>query len=209
MPRGTATGPKGGNMTADLAGRAAVGGLWASVRRLKDQWLVLVFLTGALIWARDTYHEFAKLPPLVRQQMEGLATLETTVTRLEVELVRRLDADRSPVLEFPGNRHGIDDGARGAWTVLRWQPVRRLRADCTPSSIDAFMVDAEGRWFSVETSMAPMPALDGGADLAFGLRIHPRMAPGRARAGVQITSDCGSHRQVETAPWLQFRVIGG
>ena len=209
MPRGTTEGPKGGNMTAEMAGRAAVEGIWGTVRRLKEQWLLLVFLAGALVWARDTYDEFAKLPLLVRQQMEGLAAVEATVTRLEAELVGRLNADHAPVLEFPGSRHGIDDGAPGAWTVLRWQPVRRLRADCTPSRIDAFMVDAEGQWFSVETAMAPMPALEGGADLAFGVRIHPRMAPGRARAGVQITSDCGSHLQVETAPWLPFRVLGG
>ncbi len=89
-------------MTAELAGKAAVEGFWVTHRKLKEQWVLLVFLTGALLWARDTYDEFVKLPSLVRQQMTGLATLEATVTRLEAEVVRRLTEDHSPVLGFPG-----------------------------------------------------------------------------------------------------------
>ena len=195
-------------MTAEMAGKAAVEGAWVTLRKLKEQWVLLVFLTGALLWARDTYDEFAKLPSLVRQQMSGLSTLEATVTRLEAEVKRRLTEDHAPVLEFPCTRHGIDDGAPGAWTVLHWRPVERLRNDCVPSVIDAWMVDQNGQWFSVETAVAPMPALEGVADLAFGVRVHPLMDRGRARVLVQITFDCGTHRQVETAPWLQFRVLG-
>jgi hypothetical protein len=169
--------------------------------------MLLMFFAGALIWTRDTYDEFAKLPALVRQQMNGLAQLEVTVTRLEAEVKRRFTQDHSPVLGFPGADHGIDDGAPGAWTLLRWRPVRRLRDDCVPSGINAWMVDRNGQWFSVETALAPMPALEGEADLAFGVRIHPQMEGGRARALTQITFDCGTHRQMETAPWLQFRVL--
>ena len=206
-PRGTAAGPKGGNMTAELAGKAAVEGFWVTLRKLREQWVLLVFLAGALLWARDTYDEFVKLPSLVRQQMAGLATLEATVTRLEAEVVGRLTEDHSPVLGFPGTKHGIDDGAPGAWTTLYWRPVERLRDDCVASAIDAWMVDRNGQWFSVETAVAPMPALEGEADLAFGVRVHPQMDRGRAQVLVQITFDCGTHRQVETAPWLQFRVL--
>jgi hypothetical protein len=207
-PHGSDPGPKGGNMTAEMAGKAAVEGAWVTLGKLKEQWVLLVFLTGALLWARDTYDEFAKLPSLVRQQMSGLSTLEATVTRLEVEVKRRLTEDHAPVLGFPGTKHGIDDGAPGAWTVLHWRPVERLRYDCAASVIDAWMVDQNGQWFSVETAVAPMPALEGVADLAFGVRVHPLMGRGRARVLVQITFDCGTHRQVETAPWLQFRVLG-
>jgi hypothetical protein len=139
--------------------------------------------------------------------MAGLTTLEATVTRLEAEVVRRLKGDHSPVLGFPGNRHNVDDGTPGAWTVLRWRPVKRLRADCVPSAIDAWMVDRTGQWFSVETAVAPIPGLEGEADLAFGVRVHPLMDRGRAQVLVQITFDCGTHRQVETAPWLQFSVL--
>ena len=194
-------------MTAEMAGKAAVDGAWVTLRKLKEQWVLLVFLTGALLWARNTYDEFAKLPSLVRQQMNGLSTLEATVTRLEAEVKRRLTEDHAPVLGFPGTKHGIDDGAPGAWTVLRWRPVERLRDDCLPSMIDAWMVDQSGQWFSVETAVAAMPALEGAAELAFGVRVHSLMDRGRAQALVQIAFDCGTHRQVETAPWLQFRVL--
>jgi hypothetical protein len=194
-------------MTAKLAGKAAIDGVWVTLKTLKEQWLLLVFLTGALLWVRDTYDEFAKLPTLVRQQMSGLAALEATVMRLEVQIVRRLKDNRSPVLGFPGTKHGIDDGAPGAWTTLYWRPVERLRDDCVASAIDAWMIDRNGQWFSVETAVAPMPTLEGEADLAFWVRVHPLMGLGRAQVLIQITFDCGSHRQVETAPWLQFRVL--
>lgn len=196
-------------MTAEMAGKAVVDGIWGTFRKVKDQWVLLAFLTVALFWARDAYNEFAGLPELMRRQMEGLATLEGTVRRLEAELMRRLDGDHAPVFGFPGTRHSIDDGAPGAWTVLRWSPVRRLRTDCTPNRIDAFMIDQGGRWFSVETAMAPMPVLEGNAELAFSMRIHPRMDRDRARASVQITSDCGSHLHVEATPWLPCRMLDG
>ena len=201
-------------MTANMAGNAAVEGIWATLKRLREQWFLLVFMTGALLWMRDTYDEFTILPSLVRQQMGGLETLEATVTRLEAKVKRRLMEDHAPVLGFPGARHSIDDGEPGAWTVLYWRPVVWLRNDCVPSVIDAWMVDQGGKWFSVETTVAPMPALEGPAlegetDLAFGVRIHPFMDRGRAQVLVQVTFDCGTHRQVETAPWLQFRVLDG
>jgi hypothetical protein len=194
-------------MTAELAGKVAVEGVSATLRRIREQWVLLVFFAGALFWLRDTYDEFAKLPALMRQQMSGLATLEATVTRLEAEVKRQLVGDHSPVLAFPGTEHGIDDGAPGDWTVVRWHPLRLLRADCTPLAIEAWMVDQGGQWFSVETSVAPIPAPEGDTDLAFGVRIHPRMDLGHALVLVQVAFDCGTHRQVETAPWLQFRVL--
>lgn len=196
-------------MTAEMAGRTAFYGAWETLRKLREQWVLVVFLAGAVFWVRDAYEEFVGLPDLVREQMAGLSALETTVTKLEAELVRRLDGNRSPVLGFPGTRHGVDDGMPGSWVVLHWSPVRRLRNDCTPIGIDAFMIDEAGRWFSVQTSMKPMPVLEGDADLAFGLQIPVGMGRGRARAGVQVTSDCTTHLQVETTPWLPFRVLGG
>jgi hypothetical protein len=194
-------------MTAKLAGKAAIDGFWITLNKLREQWVVLVFFGGAIFSLRETYDEFAKLPSLVRQQMAGLAALEVTVTRLESEIVLRLHGDHSPVLGFPGNRHSIDDAAPGAWAVLQWRPVKRLRDDCVPSGIDAWMVDQNGQWFSVETAISPVPALNGEADLAFGVKVHPSMGLGRAQVLVQIAFDCGTHHQVETAPWLQFSVL--
>ena len=193
-------------MTAEMAGKAAVEGVGTTLRRLRDHWLVLAFFAGALFWARDTWDEFAAVPALMREQTAGLAAVETRLGRLETSVARPAP-DRSPVLGFPGGGHAIEDGAPGAWTVLRWRPVEALRGDCVAETLDAWAVDAAGAWFAVETSLAPMPALEGEADLAFRVRVHPRMVPGRARALVQVVFDCGTHRQVETAPWLQFRVL--
>lgn len=196
-------------MTADLAGRAALEGVWGTLKRLKEQWLLVLFLSGAVFWVRDTYDEFAKLPPLVRQQMTGLAELQETVTRLEGEVKRRLTGDRSPVLVFPGTQHGVADAAAGAWTTLSLRPVRRLRDDCVPRGIDAWMVDHRGRWFSVETAMRSMPLLRDETDLAFGVLVPAATAAGRAKLLVQIVFECTAHRQVETVPWQQFRVVPG
>jgi len=196
-------------MTAEAAGKVAVDSVWGTLRRLKEQWVMLVFLTGALLWVRDTYGQFANLPELVRRQMDGFAALETTVTRLEAELVRRLDMEQGPVFAFPGSRHSVDDRVPGAWTVLRWSPVQRRREDCVPTRVDAYMVDRSGQWFSVGTALAPMPSVEGETELAFGVQIDSRMSRGRVRVGLQITSDCGARRQVQLTPWLQFRVLDG
>ncbi len=169
--------------------------------------MLITFIAGAVFWARDAYQEFAPLPALVREQAEGLGMLEAAVARLEAQVTREPDPDRSPVLGFPGTRHTVGDAAPGAWTVLSWRPVRRLREDCVPEAVDAWMIDAAGAWFAVETALAPMPAIEGEHELAFRLRVDPAMTPGRARALVQVSFDCGSHRQVEAAPRLQFRVL--
>lgn len=212
-PVGRNPGLEGGNMTAETAGKAAVDGVWATLRHLREQWMLITFLAGAAFWIRDIYDEFAPLPALMREQMRGLSQLEATVTRLEGQVKQEQvtpdqgKGNRSPVLGFPGNLHSVDDGAPGAWIMLHWRPVRSLRGDCVPTAINAWMVDADGAWFAVETRLAPMPVLEGEQELAFGLRVHPGMVPGRARVLVQIVFECGSHRQVETAPWLQFRVL--
>lgn len=194
-------------MTAEMAGKAAVEGVFATLRRVREQWMLVTFFAGAVLWARDVWDEFAPLPALVREQTGQLGRLEATVTRLEGQVSRRLATDRSPVLGFPGNRHVVEDARPGTWTVLRWRPVQSLRSDCVAEAVTAWMVDATGAWFAVETDLAPMPALTGEHDLAFRLRVHPGMAPGRAQAVVQVAYHCDSHRQVETAPWLQFRVL--
>lgn len=194
-------------MTAEMAGKAAIEGMWSTLRRLRDQWLLLAFFAGGVFWLRDTYAEFAQLPSLVREQQGALVAVEATVSRLEAEMKRRLVGDRSPILAFPGTRHAIGDGRAGAWTVLAWRPLRTLREDCLPVQMDVWMVDNSERWFSAPTTLVPMPALAGEADFAFGVRIPAEMAPGRARALTQVTFDCGTHRQVERAPWLHFRVL--
>ena len=181
-------------------------GVMGTVKRLREQWLLILFLSGVALWVRDTYQEFAKLPPLVREQMSGQAELQASVARLEDEVKRRLLGDRSPALGFPGTRHQVADGVRGDWIIATWQPVRRLREDCVPRAIRAWMVDSRGHWFSVETGLQAMPALAEDAQLAFAVRVPEAAAEGRARLLAQVDTDCTTHRQVETAPWLQFRI---
>ncbi len=152
-------------MTAEMAGKAAAEGVWATLRRIREQWMLVAFVAGAVFWARDAYQEIAALPALVRQQGQGLGELEAAVVRLELEVGRRAHPDRSPALGFPGNRHTVEDGTPGAWTVLTWRPVRRLRQDCAPGAVDAWMVDAAGAWFAVESALAPMPAIEGEHEL--------------------------------------------
>lgn len=182
-------------------------GAMGTVKRLRDQWLLILFLSGVALWVRDTYDEFAKLPPLVREQMSGQAELQATVARLEDEVMRRLIGDRSPVLGFPGTRHRATDAAPGDWTTVTWHPVRRLRVDCVPRTIRAWMVDSRNQWFSAETALRAMPALAEDAELAFAVRVPEAAAVGRARLLTQVDTNCATHRQVETAPWLHFRIF--
>jgi hypothetical protein len=196
-------------MTANKAGKVAIDGFWGSVRTLRDQWFLLVFMAGALVWARDTYHAFSNLPVFVRQQEVAMASLETAVTRLEASLMQRLDAMPAPALRFSTGHLGLDDGAPDDWTVLRWQPIRNHAAECVARDIDAFMVDADGRWFAAVTAITVPGTDQARTGHAFGIRIPPKMAAGPARAGVRIVSECGSRRLVEIASWLPFRVIGG
>jgi hypothetical protein len=53
-PRGSGADPKGGNMTAELAGKTALDGVWVTLNKLKRQWVLLVFFIGALFGARET-----------------------------------------------------------------------------------------------------------------------------------------------------------
>jgi hypothetical protein len=69
------------------------------------------------------------------------------------------------------------------------------------------MIDRNAHWFSVATAVTPIPALEEEADLAFSVRVHSMMSSGRAQILVQVTFHCGTHRQVETAPWLQFNAL--
>lgn len=195
-------------MTADDAGKVAFDGVWVTLKRIKEQWLLLVFMAGALFWARDTIDQYLPLPGLVGGLAARVEAINASVARLEQAGNTGAVGDRSPVLAFPGTGHDAADARPGEWAQVRLAPVRTLRDDCRPTGVWAYMVDSSGRWFAVDTELAPMPHLTGDADLAFGVRVHPRMARGRARVSVQITHDCGTYQQVDTAPWMHFIVLG-
>lgn len=196
-------------MTADSAGKVAIDGMWGTLRKLRDQWFLLVFLAGALMWARDTWRDFAPLPAIVAAQTTELAAIGNSVARLEKALVKGEEARHQPVFAFPGNRHRIGDARAGAWTAARLVPTRPLRPECRTVALNAWLIDSDGRWFTVETSLDQVPRLEDDTELAFGVLVHADAALGRAQLLVELTHDCGTHRQVQAAPRLHFRVTEG
>ena len=145
------------------------------------------------------------MPVRVQAQEQAVEALSAEVAALGAGSVQT--GDRSPALVFPGTLHGIGDGRPGAQVTAVLDPTEWVRADCRPSGFGAFMLDARGQWRSAETSLARFPQLAGAQRLAFGVRIHPDMAPGRAEFLLQVTQDCGSHLQVDSSPRLHFRVL--
>lgn len=193
-------------MTARKAGELAAEGMFGTLRRLRDQWVLLVFASGVLFWARDVYDRFVDLPDRVAELAATIGELRSGVARLEAGRPGQA-MDRSPALIFPGIEHAVEDGRPGGRVTVSLAPVQRVRGDCRNAELAAFMIDAAGRWHSVETDLARVPQVEGSQKLAFGATVHPRMAAGRAEFLVQLTQDCGSHRQVEASPRLPFRVL--
>ena len=181
-------------------------GVWSTLRRLRDQWVLLAFLATALFWMRDVYEQFIDLPTQVEELHGSIYELRQDVTRLDARLATAV-TDKAPALVFPGTGHGIADGQPGSFVTVRLQPAKRVRDDCRTTGLVAFMVDAVGRWFETETDLVHPPQLSGQQDLAFAVRVHPRMAVGRAQFLMQATQDCGTHLQVDSSPRLHFRVL--
>ncbi len=194
-------------MTASKAGKIAAVGFWVALRRLRDQWVLIAFMATALFYARDVYDKFVDLPPRVAELQEMVGALRSDVARIEAGQAR-LAVDRSPALIFPGLRHAVEDGRPGAPVTVRFRPAERSRTDCHSGALVAYMIDASGNWYSVETDLVGIPQFVGAQELAFGVQVHPRMVVGRAEFLVQVVQDCGDHLQVDSSPRLHFRVLG-
>ena len=193
-------------MTAKTASRLAMHGVWGTLRTLGDQWVLLVFFGTALFWARDVYEQFIDLPARVTEMQSGLIEIRSDIQRLD-EAFARPHQNREPVLSFPGTRHRIADGAPGRLVFVELAPVQVVRDDCTAHALSGFMIDARGTWYTVDLGISQVPHLSDRQDLAFEVRVHPRMAQGRATFLVEIASDCGTHVQIDRSPTLPFRVI--
>ncbi len=193
-------------MTAKKAGMLATIGFWETLKRLRDQWVLLVFLATALFWTRDIYDQFTELPVHVAELEVSIKELRRDITGLDTRLAAAAP-DTTPALVFPGTGHSIGDGRPGAFVTVRLQPAKRVRNDCRTMGLVAFMIDAQGRWFTVETDLLHPPQISGEQDLAFEVMVHPRMAVGRAQFLMQATQDCVSHLQIDTSPTLHFRVF--
>jgi len=193
-------------MTAKRAGELAADGFWSTLRRIRDHWIVLAFLASGLFWLRDAYEQFIDLPGQVDEVRGSLGELRADIARLR-QAAPDKGTDRSAALVFPGTGHSIEDGKLGGFVTVRLAPAKRLRSACRARALAVFMIDATGRWFTVPTDLAHLPHFAGAQDLAFSVRIHPRMALGRAQMLVQVTQDCGTHLQVDSTPRLHFRVL--
>lgn len=193
-------------MTARRAGEIAAEGVWGTLGKVRDRWILFVFAASALFWARDVYDRFVDLPARVAELGTALDELRTDSARSDAGQAGR-NVDRSPALAFPGLRHAIDDGRPGDLVTVVLAPVVRLREDCRNSDFAAFMIDAHGRWYSVETDLVRVPQIEESQELAFGVKIHPRMDVGRAQFLLDVTQDCGANSQVDSSPRLHFRVL--
>lgn len=193
-------------MTARKAGEIAVDGMWGSLGRLRDRWVLVVFATSALFWARDVYDRFVDLPVRVAELGRAMDELRMDSARLETGKIRA-EVDRSAALAFTGQQHAIEDGRPGDLVTVVLAPVVRVREECSNRELAAFMIDSRGTWYSVETDLARVPQIEGAQELAFGVKVHPRMDVGRAQFLVEVTQDCGAHSQIDSSPRLHFRVL--
>lgn len=198
---------KGVEVTAKTTGLLAEG-FWATLRRLRDQWVLLVFLATALFWTRDLYERFVDLPQRVVAMQQAIGDLGDKIARLE-QTGLGVAPDRSVAVAFPGTGHGIEDGQAGDFVTVRLAPVRLIRKDCLIADMAGYMIDQQGVWFSVESQLSRLPNVADATRMAFGVRIHPDMAPGRAQFLIEISLDCGTHLQTDDSPRLHFRVAPG
>ena len=195
-------------MTAANAGKLAAEGFWMTLKRLRDQWVLLAFLATALFYARDFYDEFVELPARMGALQKQVVALRSDIARVQAGQTG-LRVNRSPALIFPGLRHAVEDGRPGASVTVRFRPAEQVRSDCRADALVAYMIDARGRWYSVQSDLVRIPRLVDAQELAFGVMVHPSMAVGRAQFLVQVVQDCGDHLQVDSSPRLHFRVLDG
>ena len=195
-------------MTADDAGKTAAQGIWATLRTLKEQWVLIVFVTGALFWARDTWEELSGLPATVAAMSAETGALARRIETVEAALAGRPGGQGGQILlSFPGGRHRASDARPGGWSEVRLDPVRPAEGDCAPVSVDAYVVDAGGRWFQARATVEAPPALEGEGELAFAVEVPAGVSPGRAEIALRFVHDCGGAIAVAAAPRLPFRVL--
>lgn len=193
-------------MTAEPSGRGAAGAL-SAFRRLREQWILIVALASALFWARDLVEAYVRLPADVARQGEAISVLAARVAGVELRLGVPEGGDAPPEDISPDAHPGPLEGRAGLWTVLRWRSVYALDPDCIARAASAVLVDAGGRWHTLETSLRPGPGRDGERSLALGVRPHASMGVGRARIRVRIVHSCSGQQREESSPWVPFVLL--
>lgn len=191
-------------MTARKAGELAADGVFGTLRRLRDQWVLLVFAASVLFWARDVYEEFVDLPARVAALSGEVGELRSGVERLVAGQVAAA-AKGAPARDLPGTKHAIEHGRPGEVVMVSVVPAPWEQGNCA-IGITAVMIDAGGKWYQAEARLVERPEDEVLKELAFGVKIHPRMDVGRAELLVQLARKCGPDRQ-ETSLRLPFHVL--
>lgn len=125
-------------MTARKAGGLAAAGVWVTLQRLRDRWMLLAFAAGMLFWARDVYDSFVDLPARVAALGQEIGELRSDVERI-------------------GAGHAVGDWRPGDPAPLDAAPLGRLRLGCRDGALVAVVVDADGAWHPVETGPGRPP----------------------------------------------------
>lgn len=193
-------------MAADDMGSRSFSGAWGTLKQIRDLFVLIAFMAMVLFWGRDIWEQHADLPTRVAAQSAEIDDMRDEVAVL-MDPETKKAVIGAPGLRIPDGRHRIENGRPGEIVTVLLDPVHWDRDDCVSQELRAFMVDHFGRWHSVETGLLRLPSLSGTGALAFGVRIHPRMAVGRAEFLVEVVQQCGMHRQVHATPRLSFQVL--
>lgn len=192
-------------MEADGSGRELLGTLDV-LKRLREQWMLVIALVSALFMARDLAEVYVRLPGDVRRQAETVAGLGVRVTGLEDRIGHVEVAGSAPGQTAPSTLSGRLEGRAGSWTTLGWHSAAALDPDCALHRADAVLVDTEGSWHALELHLerASVSAREG---LAFRVRLHPRMELGLARVRVRVLHRCRGVDREESSPWTPFVLL--
>ena len=119
---------KGAFMTADTWA-SWLGGMLEALRRLREQWLLVVALLSALLWVYDTLQRHAHLPVEVEANAAAVSRLESRVATLETAGAAALDPCEGAAL-------GVGPLPDGSWLALRLStgggPVEEVCAEPPP-----------------------------------------------------------------------------
>jgi hypothetical protein len=194
-------------MTTDPSGKGSPGVL-SALRKLREQWVLIVALASALFWARDLMEEYARLPREVSRQGEAVKALSARVAGIETRLGVPEGGPAPRPGIAPDALPGPLEGRAGAWTVLRWRSVYALDPDCVPRSASAVLVDGEGHWHALESRLRRDGQTPGERSLALGVRPHESMGTGRARIRIRLTHACSGLQREESSDWVPFVLLG-
>lgn len=192
-------------MKADASGRGMQGTLDV-LKRLREQWMLVIALVSALFWMRDLAEIYARLPGDVRRQDAAVAGLTVRVSGLEDRIGHIEAAGSAPAPTSPSTLSGRLRGRADHWSMLAWHSAGALDPGCAVRRADAVLVDADGTWHGLELHLerGQAPPREG---LAIRVRPHLRMGSGLVRIRVRVVHRCHGADREESSPWTPFVLL--